>query len=64
MFCEELEEMDAARDARHWGAIEMTGTLWPQDEGGGLLSRTFRTSAWDCMVMRIDSAEVMQPLWT
>jgi hypothetical protein len=53
--------IEAARDARDCGEMDSTGTLcW--DPEGGFCERTSNTSWWDCMVMRTDSAEVMQPL--
>lgn len=57
-----LEETDAARDARLCGAMDSTGVLCAGDGGCGLFARKFRTSVWDCSVIRTDSADVMQPL--
>jgi hypothetical protein len=63
VICElELEERDAAKDARHWGAIESTGTLCDEEETSGFDSKKFNTSVCDCSVMSTDSAEVMHPL--
>jgi hypothetical protein len=58
----ELEERDAARDARLCGAIDKTGTLCDGEDTSGFDARKFNTSVCDWRVMRTDSAEVIQPL--
>jgi len=60
--CDEVDEVDAARDARDCGEMERTGNRWSGEEDGGLDDRKERTSSWDCIVIRTDSADVMQPL--
>lgn len=57
-----VEEMEAAREARVCGAMEITGILWEGSVWGGFCERKLSTSVWDWSVMRTDSAEVMHPL--
>lgn len=64
MGLRELDEILAAREASDCGETERTGVLCPQQPAGGLAARTFETSSCDCMVIRIDSADVIQPLAT
>jgi hypothetical protein len=56
-------EYEADRDARVWGEMDKTGVLGIvlDEEESRIKSRT---SLCDCIVMRIDSAEVTQPLYT
>lgn len=58
----ELDDRDAAMDAKLWGAIDITGVLWDGEDTSGFDARKFSTSVCDWRVIRTDSAEVMHPL--